>query len=120
MWREFIEFMNMPLWAMLVAVCVALFPLLQHYLFFEKNGFIHGSVIFAIQTCGDVSIPLILVILGANIANEDPVPVEDNQMQPIVERKWKLTQRQRGIVLGVACRMIIVPVYPFRIILKGV
>src|ERR1700737_2314385 len=84
MWREFIEFMNMPLWAMLVAVCVALFPLLQHYLFFEKNGFIHGSVIFAIQTCGDVSIPLILVILGANIANEDPVPVEDNQMQPIV------------------------------------
>lgn len=113
--QEFLEFMNMPLWAMLVAVTVALFPQLQHFLFFEKNGFIRGSVIFAIQTCGDVSIPLILVILGANLANEEPVSQEEMGMEilPIVERKWKLTQRQRGIVLGVATRMVIVPVsYP--------
>ena len=110
-WREFLEFMNMPLWAMLVAVLVALYPKLQHYLFFEKDGFIRGSVIYAIQTCGDVSIPLILVILGANIANEDePHIVEDSQTGPVVDRKWSLTQRQRAIILAVATRMIIVPV----------
>jgi predicted permease len=112
-WREFLDFMNMPLWAMLVAVAIALYPQLQHYLFFEQDGFIRGSVIFAIQTCGDVSIPLILVILGANIANEDPPVIEDSQTDPIVDRKWSLTQRQRGIILGIATRMVIVPVFTF-------
>jgi auxin efflux carrier family protein len=109
-WREFLEFMNMPLWAMLVAVAVALFPQLQRYLFFRKDGFVHGSVIYAIKTLGDVSIPLILVILGANIANEDPPVVQDAPSSPIVERKWSLTQRQRALILGVASRMIVVPV----------
>lgn len=107
--REFLEFMNMPLWAMLIAVCIALYPQLQNYLFF-KRSFIRGSLIYAIQTCGDVSIPLILVILGANIANDDPPVLEDSQTEPVGDRKWSLTQRQRGIILGVATRMIIVPV----------
>ena len=115
-WREFLDFMNMPLWAMLIAVAIALFPRLQHYLFFAKNGFIRGSVIFAIQTCGDVSIPLILVILGANIANDDPPVMEDNTTDPVRDEKWRFTQRQRGIILGVATRMIIVPVRnPFSV-----
>ena len=109
-WREFMAFMNMPLWAMLVAIVIALFPALQHHLFFEKNGFIRGSVIYAIQTCGDVSIPLILVILGANIANDDPPALEDSRTGPIVDGKLILTQRQRAIILGVATRIIIVPV----------
>jgi predicted permease len=109
-WREFLDFMNMPLWAMLIAVAIALFPQLQHYLFFEKNGFIRGSVIFAIQTCGDVSIPLILVILGANIANDDPPVLEEGTTDPVRDEKWAFTQRQRGIILGVATRMLIVPV----------
>jgi predicted permease len=112
-WREFLDFMNMPLWAMLVAVLIALYPQLQQHLFFEKDGFIRGSVIFAIQICGDVSIPLILVILGANIANDDPPVHEDAQTDPVIDRKWSFTQRQRGIILGVATRMIIVPVYSF-------
>jgi auxin efflux carrier family protein len=103
--------MNMPLWAMLIAVLIALYPKLQHYLFFKKDGFIHGSVIYAIQTCGDVSIPLILVILGANIANEDPPVHETEEDETAVDRKFRFTQRQRAIILGVATRMIIVPVY---------
>jgi predicted permease len=121
-WREFLDFMNMPLWAMLIAVAIALYPQLQYYLFFQKNGFIRGSVIFAIQTCGDVSIPLILVILGANIANKDPPVMEESTTDPVRDEKWRFTQRQRGIILGVATRMIIVPVslsllylsFPFR------
>ena len=112
-WREFLEFMNMPLWAMLVAILIALFPALQHYLFFQKNGFIRGSVIYAIQTCGDVSIPLILVILGANIANDDRPALETSQPDPTADRKCSFTRRQRGIILGVATRLIIVPVCPF-------
>jgi len=100
----------MPLWAMLVAIAVALFPQLQEYLFFRENGFVRGSVIYAIKTLGDVSIPLILVILGANIANEEPECVEDVPTDPIVERKRSLTQRQRALILGVASRMLIVPV----------
>jgi predicted permease len=113
--REFLEFMNMPLWAMLLAVLIALFPNLQHYLFFEENGFIRGSIIYAIHSCGDVSIPLILVILGANIANDDPPALEDSQTNPIVDRKWSLTQRQRGLILAVVIRMFIVPVYPIML-----
>ena len=109
-WREFLEFMNMPLWAMLVAVAVALFPQLQEYLFFREDGFVRGSVIYAIKTLGDVSIPLILVILGANIANEEPPYVEEVPTEPIVERKSALTQRHRALILGVASRMLIVPV----------
>lgn len=108
-WREFLEFMNMPLWAMLVAIVIALYPQLQNYLFFQRS-FIRGSVIYAIQTCGDVSIPLILVILGANIGNEDPPVLEGSQNDPVADRKWSLTQRQRGIILGIASRVIIVPV----------
>ena len=101
---------------MLVAVAIALFPQLQHYLFFQRNGFIRGSVIFAIQTCGDVSIPLILVILGANIANEDPPVMEESTTDPVRDEKWSFTQRQRGIILGVATRMLIVPVNTLPII----
>lgn len=67
-------------------------------------------MIYAIQTCGDVSIPLILVILGANIANEDPLVVQEAESMPMVDRKIGFTQRQRAIILGVATRMIIVPV----------
>ena len=117
-WREFLEFMNMPLWAMLIAVLVALFPKVQHYLFFKKDGFIRGSVIYAIRTCGDVSIPLILVILGANIANEDPPAHEENGAE-LTDQKVRCTQRQRAIILGVATRMIIVPV-PLLLIVANI
>lgn len=110
-WREFLDFMNMPLWAMLVAILIALFPKLQYHLFSDPNGFLRGSVIYAIHTLGDVSIPLILVILGANIANNDPPSMETEQMDPVSDRKWSLTQRQRGIILAIVTRMLIVPVF---------
>lgn len=98
---------------MLVALLIALYPKLQYFLFFQEDGFLRGSVIYAIQTCGDVSIPITLVILGANIANEDSPQLEETQTDPVDDRKCALTQRQRGIILGVATRMIIVPVIPF-------
>ena len=57
------EFMNPPLWAMLVAIVVASVPALQH-LFFDEGTFIRNSVTRAISQSGGVAVPLILVVLG--------------------------------------------------------
>jgi auxin efflux carrier family protein len=61
------EFMNPPLWAMLFAVIVASVPRLQT-LFFEDGSFINNSVTSAVRSSGGVAVPLILVVLGANLA----------------------------------------------------
>ncbi|GAO15459.1 hypothetical protein UVI_02057010 [Ustilaginoidea virens] len=61
------EFMNPPLWAMLFAVLVASIPSLQR-LFFEEGSFIDNSVTNAVRSSGGVAVPLILVVLGANLA----------------------------------------------------
>ncbi|GJN67656.1 auxin Efflux carrier superfamily protein [Purpureocillium lilacinum] len=61
------EFMNPPLWAMLMAVLVASIPKLQE-LFFEEGSFINNSVTNAVKSSGGVAVPLILVVLGANLA----------------------------------------------------
>lgn len=62
------EFMNPPLWAMLFAVIVASVPDLQR-LFFEEGSFINNSVTSAVKSSAGVAVPLILVVLGANLAN---------------------------------------------------
>ncbi|KAF8253643.1 auxin efflux carrier [Wilcoxina mikolae CBS 423.85] len=62
------EFMNPPLWAMLAAVIVASIPKLQE-LFFTKGTFVNASVTRAVSQSGGVAVPLILVVLGANLAN---------------------------------------------------
>ena len=61
------EFMNPPLWAMLLAVIVASIPTLQD-LFYHPGSFIANSVTRAVSQSGGVAIPLILVVLGANLA----------------------------------------------------
>jgi auxin efflux carrier family protein len=61
------DFMNPPLWAMLIAVVIASVPSLQK-LFFEEGSFINNSVTSAVKSSGGVAVPLILVVLGANLA----------------------------------------------------
>ena len=61
------EFMNPPLWAMLIAVFIASVPDLQS-LFFREGSFLKTSVTSAISSSGGVAVPLILVVLGANLA----------------------------------------------------
>ena len=61
------DFMNPPLWAMLIAVVVASIPDLQR-LFFEEGSFIKNSVTSAVSQSAGVAVPLILVVLGANLA----------------------------------------------------
>ncbi|KAK5110461.1 hypothetical protein LTR62_005812 [Meristemomyces frigidus] len=59
--------MNPPLWAMLAALVVASIPSLQN-LFFAKGTLVNNSVTRAISQTGGVAVPLILVVLGANLA----------------------------------------------------
>jgi auxin efflux carrier family protein len=61
------EFMNPPLWAMLVAIIVASVPSLQH-VFFTEGTFVQNSVTRAISQSAGVAVPLILVVLGGNLA----------------------------------------------------
>ena len=71
------EFMNPPLWAMLVAILVASVPSLQ-FLFFSEGTFINNSITRAVSQSGGVAVPLILVVLGANLAR-NTLPKEDSQ-----------------------------------------
>lgn len=61
------DFMNPPLFAILLAILVASVPSLQK-LFFSEGNFVKNSITRAISQSGDVAIPLILVVLGANLA----------------------------------------------------
>ncbi|KAF2749447.1 kinase-like protein [Sporormia fimetaria CBS 119925] len=81
------EFMNPPLWAMLVAIVVASVPQLQH-LFFAQGTFVSNSVTRAVNQSGQVAVPLILVVLGANLAR-NTLPKEDahSTEDPKLERK---------------------------------
>jgi predicted permease len=70
------DFMNPPLWAMLLAVLVASVPSLQS-LFFREESFMKTSVTSAIKSSAGVAVPLILVVLGANLArNTQRTPEE--------------------------------------------
>lgn len=59
--------MNPPLVAMGAALIVASIPSLQR-LFFSDGTFVKNSVTSAIRQSGGVAVPLILVVLGANLA----------------------------------------------------
>ncbi|PHH86748.1 hypothetical protein CDD83_9807 [Cordyceps sp. RAO-2017] len=71
------EFMNPPLWAMLIAVMVASIPSLQR-LFFEEDSFVNNSVTSAVKSSGGVAVPLILVVLGANLARNTMAREDDH------------------------------------------
>jgi predicted permease len=71
--------MNPPLWAMLIAVIVASVPQLQKA-FFTPGTFVQNSVTRAVAQTGNVAVPLILVVLGANLAgNTQPKPTTSNE-----------------------------------------
>jgi predicted permease len=66
-WTTFLDVMNPPLWAMLCAIIIASVPKLQH-LFYAPGTFINNSVSHAISQSGGVAVPLILFVLGGNLA----------------------------------------------------
>ncbi|KAI2604875.1 auxin efflux carrier [Hypoxylon fragiforme] len=77
------EFMNPPLWAMLIAIVVASVPDLQR-VFFSEGTFVNNSVTRAVTQTGGVAVPLILVVLGANLArNTQTQEVRDPEEEQI-------------------------------------
>ncbi|KAL2809344.1 auxin efflux carrier [Aspergillus granulosus] len=81
------DFMSPPLWAMLVAIIVASVPKLQH-LFFDEGTFVQNSVTRAINQNGQVAVPLILVVLGANLErNTIPQEALEDMEDPGEEKK---------------------------------
>jgi predicted permease len=80
------NFMNPPLWAMLIAIVVASIPALQQ-LFFDEGTFVRNSITRAIDQNGQVAVPLILVVLGANLARNTLPDANENMDDPEVERK---------------------------------
>ena len=85
----------------------------QKELFFNTEGFLHNSLILAIETSGAVAIPLILVSLGASLVKEREVidSREDwsGQVDPRLE--------DRGILLALLCRMALVPMIMFPLLI---
>lgn len=80
------EFMNPPLWAMLIAIIVASVPDLQR-LFFEEGSFVKNSVTSAVKSSAGVAVPLILVVLGANLArNTQKQDTKDSEEEEIGTR----------------------------------
>lgn len=72
---------------MLVSIVVASMPSLQQ-LFFAKGTFINNSVTRAINQNSQVAVPLILVVLGANLArNTLPEEALSDLDDPREERK---------------------------------
>ncbi|KAF7548083.1 hypothetical protein G7Z17_g7303 [Cylindrodendrum hubeiense] len=93
------EFMNPPLWAMLIAILVASIPSLQR-LFFEEGSFVQNSVTNAIRSSGNVAVPLILVVLGANLARN--TTGNDEAYDPEEERVGN-----KLLIASLLCRMML-------------
>jgi predicted permease len=91
--------MNPPLWAMLVAIIVASVPSLQR-LFFDDGTFIRNSVTRAINQNGQVAVPLILVVLGANL-ERNTIPQEALEDTEDAETEKKL------IIASLLARMLL-------------
>lgn len=94
------SFMNPPLWAMLIAIIVASVPRLQH-LFFDRGTFLSNSVTRAVAQSGGVAVPLILVVLGANLAR-NTLPREE--MATTDEEK---SEEKKLLYASLAARMLL-------------
>ncbi|KAF9734693.1 membrane transporter [Paraphaeosphaeria minitans] len=93
------EFMNPPLWAMLAAIVVASIPPVQHA-FFDPGTFLSNSVTRAVSQSGGVAVPLILVVLGANLAR-NTLPDEGNRSMEDIKVEKKL------VIASLVSRMLI-------------
>ncbi|RHZ47184.1 hypothetical protein CDV55_101196 [Aspergillus turcosus] len=93
------DFMNPPLWAMLVSIIVASVPSLQH-LFFDEDTFVNSSVTRAINQNAQVAVPLILVVLGANLARNT---LSQEALEDMVHPK----EEKKLIIASLVARMLL-------------
>ncbi|KAL9594555.1 MAG: hypothetical protein Q9219_006969 [cf. Caloplaca sp. 3 TL-2023] len=93
------EFMNPPLWAMLAAIIVASIPSLQRVCF-SDGTFVKNSITSAIRQMGGVAVPLILVVLGANLEARTQ-PKDPNHSEEDEKEETKL------LIAGLVSRMLL-------------
>ncbi|CAN3371581.1 hypothetical protein DIURU_004021 [Diutina rugosa] len=82
-WKGFVSWMNPPLWAMVVSIVVASVPAFQSA-FFTPGTFVNNTVTMAINQLSSVSIPLILIVLGSNLAPSTDVPPATKRYHKII------------------------------------
>ena len=95
-------FMNPPLWAMLASIFVACVPALQS-LFFTEGTFVKNSVTRAVAQSGGVAVPLILVVLGANLARNT---LPDDPARTVEDAK-----EERKILIAALISRMLLPVF---------
>ncbi|KAF3933545.1 hypothetical protein ABW19_dt0201247 [Dactylella cylindrospora] len=101
------EFMNPPLWAMLAALLVASVPYLQK-LFFTPGTFVENSVTRAVKQSGNVAVPLILVVLGANLAG-NTIPKAEHEPLPAPGHHKATARHERNILIAALLSRMVVP-----------
>lgn len=94
------KYMNPPLWSMFLAIIVASVPTLQR-LFFEKTSVMEKTVTTAVESLGGVAVPLILVVLGANLARKTQGVESRDPEEAALGRKL--------LVASLVTRMVLVP-----------
>lgn len=82
--KGFFQFMNPPLYAMLVSIIVASIPQLQHMFFKKEDSFVSNTITKAIKQLGLVSIPLILIVLGSNLYPSSDIPPASKNYKKMV------------------------------------
>ena len=97
--QKIISCLNIPLSAIIISIIVAVTPPLKAF-FFTPSTFISNSVTRAIQQSGNVAVPLILVVLGANLArNTLPSESAADVGTPAEQKKM--------LYLSLVCRMLV-------------
>ncbi|KAF3920024.1 hypothetical protein ABW21_db0203929 [Orbilia brochopaga] len=100
------SFMNPPLWAMLAALLVASVPALQK-LFFTPGTFIENSVTRAVKQSGNVAVPLILVVLGANLAGNTSALPASSSRAAAHHHKATARHERKVLIAALVSRMVV-------------
>jgi len=92
--------LNAPLAAILCSVLVATVPPLQRF-FFTPGTFVNNSVSRAITQSGGVAVPLILVVLGANLAR--------NTLPDEGEKPLEYKREERNMLISALVARMLLP-----------
>lgn len=82
--KNILSFMNPPLYSMLISVIIASVPYLQNLFFNDEKSFVRNTLTNSINQLGQVSIPLILIVLGSNLYPSKDIPPPSKHYTKIV------------------------------------
>ncbi|ORX58026.1 auxin efflux carrier [Hesseltinella vesiculosa] len=111
-------FMSPPLYAALLALAVGLSPLKP--VLFDPHSFVYASVTKALESCGKMSVPLILICLGSEltlIGQRDQPWVALLSSSSTDSNQSCMPPMQRAILTAVVTRMLIMPVVVFGLVI---